>query len=172
MSSEFVRYAPEIEIIDPHLDELLAQIIDFVEKKGRESPSTEGAGRAVRAAHAKSFGLVKAEVKILADVPAAYARGIYAQPGRHGALIRFSSTSSHLGTDAQLGPGLGIAMKIFDVAGPKLVEDEPDSTTFDLVLKNNPIFIANTAKHYLFIEEIVNDLRNTWRVAPEVSTDS
>jgi hypothetical protein len=29
MSSEFVRYAPEIETIDPHLDETLAQIIDF-----------------------------------------------------------------------------------------------------------------------------------------------
>jgi hypothetical protein len=107
MSSDFVRYAPEIETIDPHLDESLAQIIDFVEKKGRESPTTKGAGRAVRAAHAKSFGLVKAEVEMLPDVPAAYAQGIDAQPGRHGALIRFSSTSGHLGTDAQLGSGLG-----------------------------------------------------------------
>jgi hypothetical protein len=158
MSPEFVRYTPEIETIDPHIDELLEQIIDFVEKKGRESPRTEGTGRAVRAAHAKSFGLVKAEVEILADVPAAYAQGIYAKPGRHGALIRFSSTSGHMGTDAQLGPGLGFAIKIFDVDGPKLVEDEPDSTTFDLVLKNNPVFICNTAKHYLFIQEIVVDL--------------
>jgi hypothetical protein len=33
MSSEFVRYAPEIETIDPHLDRPLAQIIDFVEKR-------------------------------------------------------------------------------------------------------------------------------------------
>jgi hypothetical protein len=158
MSSEFVRYTSEIETIDPHLDELLAQIIDFVEKKGRESPRTEGAGRAVRAAHAKAFGLVKAEVEILADVPAAYGQGIYGKPGRHGALIRFSSTSGHLGTDAQLGSGIGFAIKIFDVDGPKLVDDEPDSTTFDLVLKNNPIFICNTAKHYLFVEEITNDL--------------
>ena len=158
MSSEFVRYTSEIETIDPHLDELLAQIIDFVEKKGRESPRTEGAGRAVRAAHAKAFGLVKAEIEILADVPAAYAQGIYGKPGRHGALIRFSSTSGHLGTDAQLGSGIGFAIKIFDVGGPKLVDDEPDSTTFDLVLKNNPIFICNTARHYLFVEEITNDL--------------
>jgi len=158
MSSEFVRYTPEIETIDPHIDELLAQIIGFWEGKARESPGTEGAGRAVRGAHAKSFGVVKAEVEILADVRAAYAQGVYAKPGRHGALIRFSSASGHLGTDAQLGPGLGFAIKIFGVDGPKLVEDEPDSTTFDLVLKNNPIFISNTAKHYLFIEEIVNDL--------------
>jgi hypothetical protein len=158
MAPEFVRYVPEIETIDPHLDELLEQIIDFVEKKNRESPRTEGSGRAVRAAHAKSFGVVKAEVEILTDAPAAYAQGIYGTPGRHGALIRFSSTSGHLGMDAQLGSGLGLAIKIFDVGGPKLVDDEPNSTTFDLVLKNNPIFICNTARHYLFIEEITNDL--------------
>jgi hypothetical protein len=65
MSSDFVRYAPEIETIDPHIDELLAQIVQFVEKKGHESPRAEGARRAVRAAHAKSFGLVKAGVEIL-----------------------------------------------------------------------------------------------------------
>ena len=33
MSSEFVRYTPEIETIDPHIDEPLAQIIDFAEKR-------------------------------------------------------------------------------------------------------------------------------------------
>ena len=158
MSSEFVRYTPEIETIDPDIDELLAQIIEFWEKKVRASPRAEGTGRAVRGAHAKSFGVVKAEVEILRDVPAAYAQGIYAKPGRHGALIRFSSASAHLGADAQLGAVLGFAIKIFDVRGPKLVEDEPDSDTFDLVLKNNPIFVANTAKHYLFLQEIGNDV--------------
>jgi hypothetical protein len=148
MSSEFVRYAAEIETIDPHFDETLAQIIDFVHKKGRESPRTEGAGRAIRAAHAKSFGLVKTEVEILADVPAAYALGIYCQTGPPRRSDSLLPTSGHLGTDAQLGSGLGFAIKIFDVDGVKLVEDQPDSTTFDLVLKNNSIFICNTAKHY------------------------
>jgi hypothetical protein len=56
-----------------------------------------------------------------------------------------------------LGPVLGFAIKVFGVDGPKLVDEEPNSPTFDLVLKNSPIFIANTAKHYLFIEEIGND---------------
>ena len=60
---------PEIETIDPHIDELLAQIIEFWEKKVRESPTTEGTGRAVRGAHAKTFGVVKAEVEILRSVP-------------------------------------------------------------------------------------------------------
>ena len=158
MSSDFVRYSPQVETIDPHLDELLLRIIDFWEEKGRESPTVEGTGRAVRGAHAKTLGVVKAEVEISPDVPAPYAQGIYAKPGRHGALIRFSSAANHLGPDAQLGHVLGFAIKIFDVDGTKLVDDEPDAPTFDLVLKNNPFFIANTARHYLYIEEITNNV--------------
>ncbi len=64
MSQGFVRYAPEIETIDPDLDRLLEQIIGFWEKKVRESPVAEGSGRAVRGAHAKTFGVVQAEVQI------------------------------------------------------------------------------------------------------------
>jgi hypothetical protein len=154
MSSGFVRYSPEIETFDPKLSEYMTRIIDFWETKVRESPTREGSGHAVRGAHAKTIGFVRAEVEIVGDAPAPYAQGIYANPGRHDALIRFSSASNHLGPDALLGPVLGFAIKIFDVPGTKLVDDEPDSTTFDLVLKNNPTFIANTAEHYLFIQEI------------------
>lgn len=157
MTEKFVRYSPEIETIDPNLDVLLEQIIGYWENKVRESPKVEGGGRAVRGAHAKTFAVVKAEVQILRSVPPAYAQGIYAKPGRHGALIRFSSASNHLGADVTLGGVMGLAMKIFDVPGPKLVEDEPDSSTFDLVLKNNSVFVANTAKHYLVLQEIGND---------------
>src|SRR5262245_31551150 len=158
MPLDFVRYTPEIETIDPNLDRLLEQIIDYWEKLVRESPVVEGSGRAVRGVHAKTFGVVKAEVQILRNVPPAYAQGIYAKPGRHGAVIRFSSASNHLGADATLGGVLGCAMKIFDVPGSKLVEDEPDSATFDLVLKNNPVFVANTAKHYLVLQEHGNNV--------------
>src|SRR4026207_519065 len=157
MSPDFVRYSPEIETIDPNIEELTAQIIEFWEKTVRESPTREGTGHAVRGAHAKTLGVVKADLEILGDAPAPYAQGIYAKPGRHGALIRFSMASDHLGPDAHLGPVLGFALKSFDIDGTKLMEDEPESTTFDLVLKNNPTFIANTAKNYLFIQEIGDD---------------
>src|SRR6476660_8338668 len=120
MPKDFVRYKPEIETIDPDLDRLMEQIVDFWEKKVRESPVVEGSGRAVRGAHAKTFGVVKAEVQFLRNVSPAYAQGIYAKLGHHGALIRFSSASNHLGADATLGPGLGFAIKIFDVDGVAL----------------------------------------------------
>jgi hypothetical protein len=155
--TEFVQYTPEVETIAPDLDEMLPKIIEFWEKKGRESPKTEGTGHAVRGAHAKAFGVVTAEVEFFSDVPEPYAQGMYGKPGTHGALIRFSSASNHLGPDMLLGPVLGFAIKIFGVEGTKLVEDEPDAPTFDLVLKNSSTFIANTAKHYLFIQEIGNN---------------
>src|SRR5262245_18538400 len=157
MPLDFVRYTPAMEKIDRNLDRLLEQIIGFWEKTVRESPVVEGGGRAVRGAHAKTFGVVKAEVQLLRNVPAAYAQGIYARPGPHGALIRFSSASNHLGADATLGGVVGGALKIFDIPGSKLVEDEPDSATFDLVLKSSPIFVVNTAKHYLVLQEVLNN---------------
>ena len=158
MTWNFVRYSPEIESIDPDIEERLDQIIGFWEKKGRESPTTEGSGMATRGAHAKALGVMRASVEFLDGLAEPYAQGIFATPGRHDALIRFSSASNHLGPDAQLGPVLGFAMKMFGIEGPSLVDDEPDAGTFDLVLKNSPFFVANTAKHYLFIEELGNDL--------------
>jgi hypothetical protein len=138
MAADFVRYSSDIETFDPNLEELMAKIIDFWEKTVSESPTREGTRRAVRGTHAKTLGVVTTEVEMLDDAPAPYAQGIYAKPGRRGALIRFSMASNHLGPDAHLGPVLGFAIKIFGINGTKLVEDEPDSNTFDLVPKNNP----------------------------------
>ena len=75
---------------------------------------TEGTGRAVRGAHAKTFGVVKAEVEIASGLAVPYAQGIYATPGRHGALIRFSSSSNQLGPDLgepAPGAGEGVALR-------------------------------------------------------------
>src|SRR5690349_14388607 len=157
MPSNFVRYSPEIESIDPDIEEYMTRIIAFWEKAVRESPTREGTGHALRGAHAKTLGVVRAAVEIFGDFPAPYAQGIYASPGRHDAVIRFSSANNHLGPDAQLGPVLGFAIKIFDVPGTKLVDEEPESSTFDLVLKNNPTFVASTARHYVVLQEVGND---------------
>ena len=87
---------------------LLEQIVDYWEKTVRASPVVEGSGRAVRGAHAKTYGVVKAEVQILRSVPPAYAQGIYARPGRHGALIRFSSASEPSGGGRHARGGSGM----------------------------------------------------------------
>ncbi len=110
--------------------------------------------RAIRDAHAKGYGLARAEVEILEGLAPEYAQGIYAHPGRHEAVIRYSNGNPHAGPDVALGNGTGMGLKIFDIEGPTLVEDEPDSRTFDYAMINFPVFFANTVEHYLFIQPL------------------
>ena len=128
-----------------------------VEQYVVNSVAGEGVGRAVRFAHAKGYGLVRAEVEILDGLPPGYAQGIYATPGRHDALIRFSNGVAHLGADATLSNAFGLALKMFDIAGTTLLDDEPDAGTFDYNTINMPVFFCNTVSHYLFIQQLFTD---------------
>ena len=87
MSTWFSKYPPDIEAADPRFDETLQTVTAKTEQYVAGSVTIEGAGRAVRDAHAKDYGLVKAEVDILDRLPAEYAQGIYATPGRHDAPL-------------------------------------------------------------------------------------
>jgi hypothetical protein len=154
MAPRFVHYTPDVDVAEPHFDEKLKTVIEKTESYIAESVTAEGTGRAVRDAHAKGYGVVRGEVEILDGLPAEYAQGIYATPGRHDALIRFSNGSPHAGADARLGTAIGLALKMFDIDGPTLLDDEPDTRTFDYANINGPIFFCNTVDHYLFIQEL------------------
>ena len=154
MSTPFVKYTPDVETADPGFDENLQTVIAKTERYIAASVTAEGTGRAVRDAHAKGYGLVRGEVEILDQIPAEYAQGIYVTPGKHDALIRFSNGSPHAGADARLGGATGLALKIFGIDGPTLVEDEPDTGTFDYANINAPVFFCNTVEHYLFIQDL------------------
>jgi len=154
ISTPFVKYTPDVETADPGFDENLQTVIAKTERYIAASVTAEGTGRAVRDAHAKGYGLVRGEVEILDQIPAEYAQGIYATPGKHDALIRFSNGSPHAGADARLGGATGLALKIFGIDGPTLVEDEPDTGTFDYANINAPVFFCNTVEHYLFIQDL------------------
>ncbi len=152
MTQAFVRYSPGIERDDPNFEENLQKVIEDMKRHMRASPQAEGGGRVVRDAHAKGHGLARAEVEILKDVPAEYAQGIYAKPGVHEAMIRFSNGTNHIGADRFLPAASGIGLKIFGIEGKTLLEDEPDSHTFDYAMINYPVFFVNTVEHYLFIQ--------------------
>ncbi|MFC6067500.1 catalase family protein [Streptomyces ochraceiscleroticus] len=154
MAARFVPYTRDVEDEDPHFDRHLQTVIDKTRRFIAESVTAGGTGRAVRDAHAKGYGVVRGQVEILTGLPPEYAQGIYATPGTHDALIRFSNGSPHAGADARLGNATGLALKIFDIKGPTLLEDEPDAGTFDYANINAPIFFCNTVEHYLFIQDL------------------
>ena len=154
MTEKFVRYSPDVEREEPDFERTLQTVLDGMKQHMRGSLETEGIGRVVRDAHAKGYGLARGEFEILSGVPNEYAQGIYAKPGRHEAMIRFSNGTNHVGDDRFLGPVVGIGLKIFGIEGKTLLEDEPDSHTFDYALINHPVFFANTLAHYIFIQSL------------------
>jgi len=154
MTRKFVRYSPDVEQEEPDFDKTLQMVLDDMKQHMRGSLKTEGIGLVVRNAHAKGYGLARGEFEILSGVPAEYAQGIYAKPGRHEAMVRFSNGTNHVGSDRFLGPITGIGLKIFGIEGTTLLDDEPDSHTFDYALINHPVFFVNTVKHYIFIQSL------------------
>jgi hypothetical protein len=157
MAQTFVRYSPDVEHIEPDFEKTLRQILDDMTQHMRGSLKTEGIGLVVRNAHAKGYGLARGTFEILSGMPNEYSQGIYAKPGRHEAMIRFSNGTNHVGGDRFLGPITGIGLKIFGIEGKALLEDEPDSHTFDYALINHPVFFANTLAHYVFIQSLFAD---------------
>jgi hypothetical protein len=150
---EFVRYSPGIEAPDPNFESALHTVLEDLRQQVTASPKFDG-GVAIRNAHAKGYGLARGEVEILADIPPEYAQGIYSKPGRHEAMVRFSNGQPHINSDKLLGSVCGIGLKIFGIEGRKLLEDEPDSRTFDYAMINYPIFFANTVEHYIFVLKV------------------
>src|SRR4051812_358107 len=114
MAQTFVRYSPGVEQDDPNFERSLQIVLGEVKHGLENSVEAEEIGRAVRTAHGKGYGLARGEVEILSGLPPEYAQGIYARPGRHEAMVRFSNGKAHVGADAILGAVCGIGLKIFD----------------------------------------------------------
>jgi hypothetical protein len=151
---EFVRYDSITQTLPADFEAQLEKTIAAISELTRASVTKEGANRAVRFAHAKAYGLVRAEVEVLEGIDVRYAQGVFARPGRHPAVIRFSNGLGHLGPDARLGALTGMAIKLFDVPGPSLLDAERDAGTMDYALINAPVFFANTARDYVDIARL------------------
>ncbi|MGE7388285.1 catalase family protein [Streptomyces sp. NPDC004126] len=153
-----VRYSPDVAPPEPDFDRSMQQIIDVVEGFERDSVEGEGEHRAVRFAHAKAYGLVRGTFEILGGLPPEYAQGVYARPGTHDALVRYSNGLSHLGADRMLGNVVGMATKVFGVDSATTLPDEATGHTMDFNMINGPVFFCNTAAHYTFLAKLFIDL--------------
>ena len=99
-----------------------------------------------RDAHPKGHGCVVATFKV-DKVQDRFAFGVFAQPGQYDALIRFSSGSPTLQPDF-MKDARGMAVKLFNVPGKKLLPFEEDDTTQDFTMMNNPVFFIRTLEEY------------------------
>lgn len=157
ISSESNVY-PEIDAVlgeklQPN-EELLAQnIAQVIEKSIREQYT---AGNALRDAHPKAHGCVRADFHVSKNIPAQFAKGMFIPDRSYQAWIRFSNASNDASNADIKKDARGIAIKILGVSGQKILESEKQATTQDFIMINHPVFFANDAKRYLSFMNDVN----------------
>lgn len=157
ISSEINVY-PEIDAVlgeklQPN-EELLAQnIAQVIEKSIREQYT---AGNALRDAHPKAHGCVRADFHVSKNIPAQFAKGMFIPDRSYQAWIRFSNASNDASNADIKKDARGIAIKILGVSGQKILESEKQATTQDFIMINHPVFFANDAKRYLSFMNDVN----------------
>ncbi len=104
-------------------------------------------GTAVRGIHAKGHAIVKGRLEVMSGTAPEVAQGLFASPGDHDVLLRFSTLPGDILDDSVSVPR-GLAIKVFDADGDRLPGSEGD-TTQDFILVNGPAFAAPTPKAFL-----------------------
>lgn len=156
-SSESIVY-PEVDTVlgeklQPNEEVVAQNIAQVIEKSIREQYTT---GNALRDAHPKAHGCVRAEFHVSKNIPAQFAKGVFIPDQSYQAWIRFSNASNDASSADIDKDARGIAIKLLGVAGEKILESEKQATTQDFIMINHPVFFANDAKRYLSFMHDVN----------------
>ena len=147
--------------IDPSLSESLypneaataKQIADTIEMSIRKEYVTD---IALRDAHPKAHGCVRAEFKINETLPPLLAQGVFIPGKTYQAWIRFSNGSSNAKQADIKKDARGMAIKLLEVSGKNLSDE--NSSTQDFIMINHPVFFANDPARYLsFMQDINSD---------------
>ena len=120
---------------------------------------SDRARHAARSVHAKSHGLLRAELTVLDRLPEPLAQGMFQIGRSYAAIMRFSTTPGDILADSISTPR-GLGVKVIGVEGPMLKE-HLGQVTQDLVMVNAKAFPSPDAASFLegfkLLEKHVND---------------
>jgi hypothetical protein len=132
-------------------DAAIAEILKIIKVNLRKQfPAGQGDMR--RDAHPKHHGAVRAELVVEPNLPPELAVGVFRSPRSYPAWVRFSNGSGTVQAD-HLRDGRGIAIKLMDVDGPKLMSDE--ARTQDFLFINHDVFAVKDASDYVELFRII-----------------
>lgn len=144
LSAPPLTYDESYEVVEDKEDETEAELTKTLLSISDTTFKDSGVG--LRSVHAKSHGLLRGEVEVLA-VPPLYAQGLFATPKRYAALIRLSTSPGDV-LDDNVSTPRGMAVKLLGVEGARLPGSEA-STAQDFLMVNGPAFLAPNAKKFL-----------------------
>lgn len=122
------------------IDELAAILRSIQETKDRRQCPVP------RTVHPKQHGCVYAELVIEPDLPGELRHGVFRDARTYPAVVRFSNARQR---HDQLPDAHGMAIKLIGVDGERLLPDERDATTQDLVAIDHPVFFARNVAELL-----------------------
>ncbi len=121
----------------PYEEESLDEIIRLMadQMRGNFKP-----GQFERGGNTKTHGLVRATVTVRDDLPESMRKGIFATQRSYPAYVRFSGPGPNVPTDIQDVGFSSMAIKIMDVPGPKIMDEE--KFTQDMICICTPTFVT------------------------------
>lgn len=132
-------YKDSQKLEEKYIDEIIETGLHYVEKSLKEG------GMARRDAHTYDTGCVRALFRVDADLDPSLQHGVFIPGHEYPAWIRFSNANtvarSRWWPDAR-----GMAVKLMNVGGTKLLDDE--KSTQDFILINYPVFFVDDLERY------------------------
>ena len=112
-------------------------------------------GTTYRDVHAKTVAALKAELVVDQDVPSELRHGVFREPRRFPVWVRFSSTFQRPRKDIRRDIR-GVALKLMNVPGEKLLPEERQATTQDFVFLSTDNFLTRNTQEFFDFTVAVN----------------
>jgi catalase len=142
---QYLQYSPEVETIEPDEQVTFDELSRTMQHITRHMASRYR--HAYRPVHAKSHGVLVGALEPLPNLPEELAQGLFAEPGPHPVILRFSTNPGDMLADNVSSPR-GLAIKVLNVEGLK-VASFLDGTIQDFVCINANAFTAPDPKGFL-----------------------
>lgn len=141
----YLNYTPDVEQIQPGEDEDVAGVREIFEEV--RALAFEKHRHGLRDAHAKSHGVLRGTLAVADDLPVELAQGLFSTDGEHPVVIRFSTAPGDIVSDG-IGAAFGMAIKVLDVDGDKVLPGDPQARTQDFLLVNHPTISSGDVHTY------------------------
>lgn len=134
-----------LESIPPEEEQHTQSLIELLSAKMLREKKSDG--EVERDAHPKQHGLVQATFSILDDIPEQLKIGLFKKAKKHDAWMRFSNQNAPVLPDNDKDIR-GLALKLFNVHGQKLLAGHEKDTTQDFITISTDAFVTKNVKEF------------------------
>lgn len=107
-------------------------------------------------------------MQVYENLPEHLAQGLFAAPKTYPVIVRFYTAQGSIVPD-KMSSFRGLAIKVIEVQGEKLLPELPQAVTQDLLLVNYPLIPTGTINQYLKLQESLEKQANSGELFQEIA---